>query len=684
MKKIIIFSGTTEGRMLSEKLAEKGIPHTVCVATDYGREVMREAPCVQLHVGRMDAGEMIGFLRAQGAGKTDLLIDATHPYAAEVSENIRNAAEETGCGYRRVLRSRTDPDGVRVLRYDDMTTCARAMEETRGAILLTTGSKELPVYCAQVSEETRARTCVRILPASESLEICRTEGIAPDHIIAMQGPCTEEMNLAILRQYHIGHLVTKDSGSTGGLPEKLAAARRAGVTVHLIERPTEAADGIGWEEMLSELLTDAQKSDLPVPSDPATEDPTETPGMCVTLAGMGMGAPAYLVPAVREALEEAEIVFGAGRLLEQIDAKEKHAMYRAADILPVLEERRPGKVVILFSGDSGFYSGAKNMLQALREWRADVRIRVLPGISSVAFLAAKLGESYEDAVILSLHGKNDDEEIRRLIREVRHHSKTCALLSGPDDICRIAEELEAAGIDARIRVGLNLSGPDERLESLTPAQARHFSGTGPATIMILNPSPERRPLLPVLADTDLLRTEVPMTKACIRHESLIRLKLRESDLFYDIGGGTGSVAIEAASLHPSLRVVTIEKDPAAAALIRGNCGRIGTENVTVIEEEASRILGQMDRPDCVFIGGSGGRLMEIVSLLNAKGPGIRFVINTVSLESMEEVRAVIDRYGTGDEEAVQLQVTDVMKRGAHHMLRANNPVTIWSFSGRGV
>ena len=151
--------------------------------------------------------------------------------------------------------------------------------------------------------------------------------------------------------------------------------------------------------------------------------------------------------------------------------------------------------------------------------------------------------SYEDALLFSLHGRNCEAAFGTLAGEVRFHEKTFVLLSGTQDVPKVAEYLINYGIEAQICVGINLSGEQESIECLSLKEALSWKGEGIASILILNRKPERRELIPVIQDADLIRSSIPMTKECVRHESIIRLKIRERDLVYDIGGGTGSVAI---------------------------------------------------------------------------------------------------------------------------------------------
>lgn len=235
MKEVLIFAGTTEGRLVAEHLAKENIRHTVCVATEYGVQMLEEHPLRTVRQGRMTQEEMKELICS---GSFAAVVDATHPYAELVTENIKLAISGTRLPYFRIEReadNMAENEKSKIRHFSSAGECARALEKTQGNILLTTGSKELSVYCA--SESLRKRLYVRILPAVESLQLCEKQGIKGSRIIAMQGPFTVEMNEAMLRQYHIAHLVTKESGASGGYGEKLEAASRADASIWVIDRP---------------------------------------------------------------------------------------------------------------------------------------------------------------------------------------------------------------------------------------------------------------------------------------------------------------------------------------------------------------------------------------------------------------------------------------------------------------
>lgn len=656
----IVFSGTTEGRILSDALSAHGIKHIVCVAGTYGEDMMEDDPARTVHVGRMDEGQMKEFFSSNKITEEGIIIDATHPYASEVTANIKSACEELNLKYVRVVRSGDESAAEGFPKYANAADCAKELNKTDSNILLTTGSKELGTYAENVSKEVLDRTYVRVLPSIESLELCEKAGIEKSHIIAMHGPFSAEMNEALIRQYSIKHLVTKESGASGGFEEKILAARNEGITAHIIERPSKE-EGVSVEAALSMMLADMD------------------PKMNITIAGLGMGSEGNLTLDAHMAIKDSDVIFGAERLIAGFD-KKKYPLYLAKDIIPVLESEKPLRPVILYSGDVSFYSGTRKMIAALKDWREDINIRVLPGISSISYLASKIGTSYDDAKLFSLHGHDSDEDLAKLIDLIKYNSKVFTLLSGAKDIHKIAEAMIASGITGSITAGNNLSYDDESVITMSFDEALAYDNAGITTAFISNPAPARKPLINVIKDSDMIRTDVPMTKECIRHESIIRLELCEGDVLYDVGGGTGSVSIEAASLSRDLKVYTFEKKPEAVKLIKENIKKAGLYNIEVIEGNAPDTFEGITSPDKVFIGGSEGRLSEIIAKLSERKKGIRYVVNAVSLETIDEVKKVMKDFEAADEEIIQISVSGVRKAGEHHLLSAQNPVWIFSFT----
>lgn len=690
MKEILIFAGTTEGRKLSECLSKADILHTVCVATEYGEIVLTENACAHVHRGRMDVEEMSAFI---SDGQFSAVVDATHPYAQVVTENIRNAMKGMDIPYIRLKRETDDSyDYDKIRSFECNEDCAEALLQINGNILLTTGSKELSVYCGY--ESLKDRLYVRVLPGLESLSLCNENGIMGKHILALQGPFTVDMNEAMLRQYDISCLVTKKSGRAGGYIEKLEAAKRLDIPVYVVERAnveenasntrnTNGGDNRGKAYSFREtceLLNNICHKQINAQNK-----------LNITLAGVGMGSQASLTKEVEQAIKEADIILGAKRMIDIYEPRlEKKPYYMAGDIIPYLKKLQGNdtfyedkNVVILFSGDSGFYSGCQSLYRSLRaeteSGALDADISIMPGISSIAYLAACTGESYQDAEICSIHGRKQ----ANLADIIRHNSKTFMLMSGVNDINSLGQLLLDAGLNQCIVIaGYELSYETQEIMALTPIECVELKKEGLYTCLIKNPNAGDRRLTHGKADSEFIRDKVPMTKEEVREVSICKLRLTDKSLVYDIGSGTGSIAMEMAGLSPDLKVYAIERKPEAVALIKKNKEKFKLDNIEVIEAEAPEGLDELPKPTHVFIGGSGGNLNEILNTLYSMNDSMRIVITAVSLETIAQIKDIMSVYPIANEDIVELQVNRSKVIGKYHMMQAENPVWICSFDFR--
>lgn len=227
--KLLLFGGTTEGR----EIAEYGLPAIYCVATAYGGQMLKAAGNVEIRIGRLDAERIASLIREQ---EIACVIDATHPYALEVTSNIRNACADTGTPLRRVRRAGSVCAGE--IMAASSAEAVSALNRFSGKALITTGSKDLPLF-KQV-ENFSDRLFVRILPCGEVIAQAAALGFKKENIIAAQGPFTVEENVETLRRIGAEIIVTKDGGAQGGFPEKMVAARQLGVKAIVIARPDES------------------------------------------------------------------------------------------------------------------------------------------------------------------------------------------------------------------------------------------------------------------------------------------------------------------------------------------------------------------------------------------------------------------------------------------------------------
>lgn len=696
MKKVLVFAGTTEGRELAELLADSNIKCSVCVATDYALELMNDKR-LDVHCGRLTEEEMEVLMRD---GKFDVVVDATHPYAQIVSQNVRQAADMESISLIRLRRS-TESAEEGFVSFKTHEECSAWLSFQTGNILLTTGSKDLGSYAK--NETIKNHLFVRVLPGEESIRLCTANGITGRQIIAMQGPFSAQMNECILREYSIDWMVTKISGHAGGFEEKVEAAKKAGVGVCAILPPSEnvCQTEISGDERKSSMYIcenvydTAKKLELLL-----KEDILSKRSRKIILSGIGMGNTDGMTREAYHAFEEAEVIFGAERMLENLPGKGiKVPYYRANDIISYLiEHPQYTKVAAAFSGDSGFYSGAQSMKKALEEANEKGILKsettILPGISSVSALAARLGVSWNDAVLASIHGRRTN-----VVNLVRKNTKVFLLLSGKNDFEMLVNKFREAGINhVKISAGYRLSYPDEKLFTfyLDEFETKLFDlPEGVYTCLIENEDCEEQILTPGIDDEIFSRTKVPMTKNEVRVLSISRLELTKNAVVYDVGSGTGSVSIECARLSPDIFVFAIEQKEEAANLTKENAVRLGlSDQIVVINKKAPEGFEELPTPTHVFIGGSSGALSDILSAIqkklivkeNTKGKtnkaskGVRVVINAVSLETIAQITKLIQTYPVKHVQLTQIQASRAHKLGSYNLMQAQNPVLIASFN----
>lgn len=511
MCKIWIFGGTTEGRLLAEYCSREKIEAWVSVASEYGEELLQEelmesgnagnpdlnhntclakkslknvqaSSVIKILRGRMDRYQMEEFIRNQGI---HLVIDATHPHARLVSEEIQEACGRTGVRLERCLRAEGEQNKARDwVEVDSIQEAVSFLSSVSGVIFVTTGSKELEALC-QIPDYQK-RVYARVLPTSNVLKKCEKLGITGSHLIAMQGPFSTEMNTLFLRQTKAEWLLTKDSGRAGGFQEKVEAARENGTRVVVIRRPEE--DGISLEEAM-EVLKKADEGNV-------GELKTH-----LILAGIGMGQPSQMTGEVLRAIRESDALIGAGRMLESAEralqndlliskegkaenrqesaaAVEKetkcYKAYLPDDVIQIVSKHPEWKqAVILYSGDTGFFSGASRMAERLRE--AGYPFTVYPGTSCVSYLAARLGTHWEDAAIYSAHGRelSVDRVMKRLCDPEEPAKRAFILMGGKNGAGQFCERLTQAGYgNVQVTVGENLSYPEEQIRSGTAEEMK--------------------------------------------------------------------------------------------------------------------------------------------------------------------------------------------------------------------
>lgn len=391
--------------------------------------------------------------------------------------------------------------------------------------------------------------------------------------------------------------------------------------------------------------------------------------MNVTLIGMGSGQPENLTLQGLAALRQADLILGARRLLAVLPAgctENRAAAYRPDEVAELLQTSGAENAVLVYSGDTGFYSGASSMMEKLEA--LGVRARVLPGLSSIQLLAAALGRPWQGWNLVSAHGRTCDP-----VAECMQGRPTFFLTGGSEDPATLCAQLAAEGFgDVQGVVGQCLGTPEEKLfrGSVKELAAGRFNSLSVLLVEAAEVLPRRAPGLP---DEAFERGDVPMTKQEVRAAVLAKLAVRPEDILWDVGAGTGSVSVELALAAPRGRVYAVECRPEGCALIKANREKFRTRNLVLVEGLAPAALSDLPAPDAVFIGGSKGSLAAIVDAALDKNPDARICVSAIALESLSAAVAALTARGR-TVQVSQLAVSRAKAVGGLHLMMAQNPI----------
>ena len=407
----------------------------------------------------------------------------------------------------------------------------------------------------------------------------------------------------------------------------------------------------------------------------------------LTIIGIGPGSAEYFMPAARTRMREAHTVIAAGRILPMLkevcgDAEtEFRPMGKIRDTLEMigglLEEGR--EVALVVSGDPLMYSLYKTIRN--QEISRDWEMEVIPGIGSMQMLGAAFGETMEDAKLLSVHGRSRTAgSVAFCVTENPKVFFLCSKEQGPAWLANIMLDY---GLDeVEVFAGANLSYEDELLASGSPAEMarREFPSLCVAMIKNPHPRPVSRPCF--LSDRDFERGKTPMTKEEIRVLILHKMQLHPDDIIWDIGAGTGSVSVECARQAPFGQVHSVERDADAVRLIEKNREKFSLDNLFIYEGDAARRAAELPAPDKVFIGGSGGKLREILEIIDTFPRTVQVTVSAVTLETIAEAGEILGNYDP-DYDVIQATVGRGRRIGSYHIMDTNNPVMIFTATIHG-
>ncbi|HBT78257.1 MAG TPA: bifunctional cobalt-precorrin-7 (C(5))-methyltransferase/cobalt-precorrin-6B (C(15))-methyltransferase [Planctomycetaceae bacterium] len=387
------------------------------------------------------------------------------------------------------------------------------------------------------------------------------------------------------------------------------------------------------------------------------------------IVGAGPGNGKLWTRQATELVQSAERVLGTMRIAEQ------HPGCIGLDLPGLLKElERPitGTTAVLVGGDCCFFSLASRIAQ---EFSHLYEIERINGIGSIPYLSAQIGVSYEDARLISFHGRNN-----RIVPCVAYNKKIFALTGGTFKVHDLCRELAASGLaGVKVVVGARLSYPDEKIMYGTPAMLKN-AVFDELSVMYVENEQAIDPRSP-LRDSEFIRSEndtfqVPMTKEDVRWLTLQKLAISPKDILYDIGAGTGSVAVEMARRAFEGIVYAVEQHSGACELIAKNRVKHGAYNVNIVQAKAPEGLERLPQPDAVFIGGSSGEAESLLNVLLEKNPKVRIVANAVTLQSLHRILEAFRKFGPGEVETTCINVAKSKKVGAYDFMTAQNPVYI--------
>ncbi|QHI73644.1 precorrin-6y C5,15-methyltransferase (decarboxylating) subunit CbiE [Aminipila terrae] len=408
----------------------------------------------------------------------------------------------------------------------------------------------------------------------------------------------------------------------------------------------------------------------------------------IYIIGIGMGNPNTITVKGGKCISESDALIGAKRMVDSFKLDNQETAFAIApdDILNWIEVHKEIKnISVLMSGDLGFFSGAKKLRTLVEDqygsiWgNEQIHFEYIPGISSICYFSSAIGIAWEDAEIISLHGRDDKD-----ISAVLNHTKTFFLTDGTDHTVRkICGRLVESGLgNVLVFVGERLSYEDERITKATALELYEKDFEPLSVMIVLNDNALYREKNTLgIRDEEFIRGNVPMTKEEVRTITVSKLNLSKNHVVYDIGAGTGSVSVEMALACPYGDIYAIETNPEGINLINENKSNFGVKNLHIIKGLAPEATENLPAADRAFIGGSKGNLDEIIKSLVTKNPEVRVVINVVALESLVEAVACIKKYGFKDIDITQINVSKAKALGHYNLMMGQNPVYIIAVQG---
>jgi precorrin-6Y C5,15-methyltransferase (decarboxylating) len=399
----------------------------------------------------------------------------------------------------------------------------------------------------------------------------------------------------------------------------------------------------------------------------------------VTIIGIGMTLEDLTAKHLK-IIHQADILVGGKRLLNLFKDSPARKKIIGKDIVGVVnfvkQEMKKKRVVVLASGDPMYFGIGRRLVNAI----GDRNIRVFPNISSVAAAFARIKEPWDDVRVISLHGRKNEPRLFKALEE----ENTVAVFTDPKNnpAWLAGRLLENQFLNYKICVLEALGSASEKISWYTLPEAAGMEFTDPNMVVLkrgFTGTKDKTPLYLGAPDSWYGHHKGLITKSEIRAITLSKLRLATDHILWDLGAGSGSVAVEAGLLIKRGKIFAIEKQAERVAQIKTNIKRFGIGNLTAIQAKLPQGLEELPRPDRIFIGGGGQQLKSIMTAAAQylKPEGV-MVINTVLIPNVETARATLEKLNFNTE-IIQVQINRSRQMPWAERLEPLNPV--WIVSG---
>ncbi len=607
MGKTILFAGTEEGHRLAWLMFRREKPVHVCVASEYGNRKMDSRMADVTSVGRLSREEMKELFRTKEA---EQVVDATSPFATAVQENIRAVCEELGLPYFRLRHppasdlAEQDRD-CRVVH--SVEEAAESLKTLPGKVLLSLDLQETGPFLEWEDSGRRVVLCAE--PSPEAMSACRDLGLNKKQILAVEDAASEELLAALLRHADATWLVAWERGGVAGVQAMMRAVKRADAGLILV---SPEASGMSMKDVAAKVCPDIldELRELDV----STAAPRR-----ITLLGVGMGLDSQLTWEGVCACREADVLIGAGRILAGLSTFEKpvHEVENNEEAAAFLqahpEYQRP---VVAFSGDAGFFSGARKMQEFLR---VD-QVQVISGISSLSCFCSRLRIPWEDVFSVNLHGRNIN-----LVDAVRKHEKVFCVGGGRNRLQEACRELTECGLgDILLWVGEDLGYPAEKIYRTTPRKMQKEECSSLVAALFENDHTDETAGGRLPSGFVWEGSSLTGLSAEARDVILSRMELNLTSRLFDAASGNGSLAIEAARMAPEGLALAAAADEKAREAILKNRKKAGVPNMDLLEGEISDVLEKISFTHA-FLRADAEDFSDVCRLLRENNPLVRIL-----------------------------------------------------------